>query len=429
MYISLLGLLLAASLLVVGYRRRRQRGRRAFIIAGWIVLSLQLLPLICVVDFLYRAGVRFEHEPASWLLSEVEEADSHWRSEAYAELLRRLDADELSEDEIDRLADSATVGLKRGGSFAGAESETLNRLRRLGRLTAEQQRLFLEGLLWMEMRAKSPASVSYGVPVRVGVIPGHCWSDPELWWAVEITPTFPLAADSAPRVRVGRDGRLETRVKPAPAGPLIMQGGALIAWEAVLDVDHTGRQDLGCDVKITWYDGRPAEDPAAQPLHTSTRHLKARTEVVASPVRIPPLLVTDPIGTPQVRGTDGDWSNLGASFDVVAGDDGKMLRTSVRIIRADIGYAFDVTVAVEGVIHPAGSICDMRSLTTEWVVLVPCPEPEPETIALTLTPNPELAAESAEIPEIWGEPIVLEDILRRREPEVYPLKAVERTFP
>ncbi|MHC4674071.1 MAG: hypothetical protein ACYTBZ_16420 [Planctomycetota bacterium] len=437
MYISVIGLLLGVALLVVGYGKGRQRPRKSgYIIAGWIVLGIQVIPLTIIMIGCLSINVNWvEYKPTSWLFPEVESSGWVWPPEDYQELVSRLEAEDLSAEEMDRLAKAAVAKyLQKDKRIFPVEIRALNKLRKLDKLTPEQQDQFFDRLVDLEMQAKTLVSANEGVPLRIDIMPQGDWSGCGIWCAVYITTESSLDEQAAPRIRVGRSSYMHANaigahLSPASSVPLVLQGPTFVVWQAKADVENIGKQNVTCDVKIEYFDKKPTGESASQPIHTIMKQLSVTSEVVADQSTMAAKLVTDPKLSPEVRGPDSGgysgsplrWQIGCYLFDVISGQNRKLLKMSVYIDDAHVGCAFNVTIELGSMMHSVGTICHRKDESLQWILTAPYPKTEPEVVMLTLTPNLELASESTDLPEIWGKAIEIKNIPRNRPVVLKPL--------
>jgi len=204
---------------------------------------------------------------------------------------------------------------------------------------------------------------------------------------------------------LGNASGLLTLLSPAPEGPLILQVPQLATIRTMVDVGDLDKAALTYDARIDYYDENPAAG-SARPINTITKKLHTVVSFVPS-ADLEVRLVSNP--RPTRGGGFGAWDIECRSFDVIQSPAGPLIKMTILNENAQMNCAFDVSVFMVGEDRAAGTICQAKGETMEWIATVPCGAREPHAVVLTLTPNRELAAEAG-FQEIYGEPVIIRDI-------------------
>ncbi|MGD8454371.1 MAG: hypothetical protein PVJ57_21365 [Phycisphaerae bacterium] len=432
MAISLFGLLIGVAVLLAGYGKIGQRRRRrGFIIGGWLILGVQVAIIVgFLANVLYTQIDWIRFVPTSRLLPAVESGSWRWSNE-YNELVRRLKAGKLSDEDRQRLATAAIAQFVRTDDYLFAmEVEALNTLRKMGNLSSAQTEDFFRHLVTLAMMAKPIVAADEAVPVRIDITPQADWSDCDLWCIPTITPVtsasdpgVSAAQWSAPDVRFGRFTRWNTVQRAGEVSPLAggfgpLQAPTFARWLATARVAGDAEPTLACDVQISFFD-QPPTGASPRPAYTTTARLSATTRVSSAEaatvkLTLEPELAPKVLGPDSVRAQlrhDAGLCQIAAYFcNPVQTTQGRMLKTSVYIYNTETGLAFDATLTVNGVAYDAGTICQPVGESWEWIVQAPYPYDATGTVTLTLTPNADLAASRVDLPEIWGRTVTIRNL-------------------
>ncbi len=423
MFLLALLILLGTALLVIGYGQRgRRRRNRGYIIGGWIVIGLVVIPItVRIVGALSNNINWLAYETGSSLLDEIEDHDWTFPYEEYKEIIRRLQANDLDEQEIEHFTKIAYNKFT-DKDLSSYEVKAINELRRQGKLTSEQKEVFFNRLIDLNLQAKTPALANQGIPVQIDIIPQTTWHGPEIWYGVDISVTPPLIENTIPKIRYGESyGKRYTYLLPASSGHLILRGPTSLIWHGIIQVENNKEQKVTCTIRINYFDKRPTDISKSNPVYTISKELEATSKITTDKSLTESELITDRQIRPAVLGmgsgdrlgkVEGEWQVACYDFNAYHYKGKSLLSMTVHNYNTPIGCAFDVTVHVDEFSYKARTICQQKGQSMSWVLKTPYPDSEPEWVKLTLTPNQELASESVGLSEIWGKPIEFNSIYK-----------------
>lgn len=407
-------------LLVRGLCARREGGnrrRRRYAIAI-LGLLLSSLPVAVLIGPAVRSVDWYAYKPEVLLLHDARSADASLSAKAYKELNRRVWAGELGVSAASEVADTAIAECSREPSRAAeyAACEIVYALQTHGYLTRNQIARFYDGRLSLSMRARPQAVLEDGIPVALSerwrAMPAQCrmgYLYVSIVDGADAAVPLPVPPGPTGRIRtIGENERMASDVLAKDAYPVVCPyrgpgGMSEGVWR--VQVDRPGRQRLEFVVSATVVDALSDQENS---LYEYRKHFTVESSVST---HAPPgfvRLVDTPDLAPRVRDC------ISVSTEDREGDIiGPHLLVRMRVSDPPVPLAFDVVVEIAGQRLDEGHFW-MSPACREGAYAFMIRHHEVESafdrFNIILTPNPVLARRTVDIAEIWGLPIVMEDV-------------------
>jgi hypothetical protein len=394
-------------------RRGRRERRRVFVAVGLVLLLPGLAGLVYSGRNAASEIDWQRHKPVWWLLAESSSSVVSRREEALDELRWRLEQGELSDAQIEKIADRALARqanlaepwVPRWGSFV----ETAHSQQKL---SAEKWRQYAVRAVTLAVRVRPKVRRGDPMPVEFDVLPARA--------SATMTGGIGINALAEFRERDATLNGVRSKHAGSPVWEKITFGATDetrsafgYGWDsddATLKQLPAGPQQIDFDIPVSIYD-MPVDHPIESPPPSATTvvHLSATFVLLPSETSSVTLVkdqrLRKAVEASLVLGNPGDPQPVAMKRAY------ESIYMPIRAVKPPVDLAFDLFYRFDGKEVPANAfVTEANDSRASGTSVANLPGFSGKTLDLVFRPNPKLAVDFTFGVQIWGEEIVLHDI-------------------
>jgi predicted RNA-binding Zn-ribbon protein involved in translation (DUF1610 family) len=390
----------------IGHRQKRR----------WLVGESVPVLIVCVgwlglVTWSTAAGVDWNrHKPAWILMREADSADAPTRDAAIGELERRLTAGQLPAPQAAAVVEKALAHQANADlPWVAAWGQLLESGRVMGRLTDEQWDRYMAHALTLVLEVRPSVRRGDPLPFRIRQGPNRAAAGNFRLLVRPDASTLSVAGAALETESADEAWHRGRQVFfPAIAGgPDLVIGGRCRLDEDVLEKLTDGRQALRTRVNLhVWRHTGPTSEDGTFARASRSVQLAARWTLL--PADQPSCaIVTDPSLRPAVERSLAGTRGASSSGPGYPGRPTAILRGS----DPPVGLSYDAPYG-QGMLRSGSvvarpkdqSYSDVGHPILGWLF------PRPQTVDIVLRPNPEHAARTVDVTEIWGHEVIIQNV-------------------